>query len=71
MKRKMQQAQKLPILSFFKEATLETCIVNLLLKRKETTSVLHRRFISLLLHRAGGATHLYPQQWGDVAKGNS
>lgn len=35
MKRKLQQAQKLSILSFFKEATLETCIVNLLLKRKK------------------------------------
>lgn len=48
MKQKTQQAQKLPILSFFKEATLETCIVNLLLKRKKNTSVLHRGFISLL-----------------------
>lgn len=57
MKRKLQQAQKLSILSFFKEATLETCIVNLLLKRKKKNSITPL-FYFPPVHRAEGATPL-------------
>lgn len=69
LQRKTQDAQKTLTLSFLKEATLETSVVSLLLKKKEWL----QRY-TLIFRPCGRqsrtATLVRPQRGGDTAEGN-